>query len=171
MSLSSPFTAQDLLESWPREDFEEPGFTLTLIGLGMTEEREPWRNHSINVWHFDTECIEDEGSYVRIAERMAEMTQGALVIENVRDQVDLEEGSANLDFEHSGKHVQIDLKVNDDWVDPAVFSLFVRMLAISDPSKIFLYHDMQGQDCVIACVTRDQFMALKTAGVNFEPLK
>jgi hypothetical protein len=169
ISLSPPFTAQDLLASWPREEFEKPGFTMTLVGLGMTEERPPWRNHCVNVWHFDTECIEDNGSYVRIAERMAELTQGALVIENVRDQVDLEEGTASLDFEYSGKPIHIEFKVNDDRVDPSVFSHFVRMLAISDPSKVFLYHDTQGQDCVIACAMRDQLAALRRAGVSFEP--
>jgi hypothetical protein len=170
LTLAPPFTVQDLLESWPREQFEKPGFTMALVGLGMTEERPPWRNHCANVWHFDTECIEDNGSYIRIAERMAELTQGALVIERVRDQVDIEAGFASLDFEHFGKPVHIDFKVNDDWVDPAVFSHFVRMLAMSDPSKVFLYQDTKGQDCVIACVTRDQFAALKKAGVNFEPL-
>jgi hypothetical protein len=170
LSLVPPFTAHDLLESWPREDFEKPGFTMTLVGLGMTEERPPWRNHSVNVWHFDTECIEDNGSYVRIAERMTEMTQGSLAIKNLRDHVDLEAGIASLDFEHSGKPVHFDFNVNDDWVDPAVLSEFVRMLAISDRSKIFLYLDTQGQDCVIACVTRDQFAALKKARVDFVPL-
>lgn len=170
LSLVPPFAAQDLLESWPREAFEKPGFTMTLVGLGMTEERPPWRNHSLNVWHFDTECIEDNGSYVRIAERMAEMTQGSVAVRNARDQVDLEAGIANLDFEHFGQPVHIDFKVNDDWVDPAVLSYFVKMLALSDASKIFLYHDTQGQDCVIACVTRDQFATLKKSGVDFEPL-
>ncbi|HTB96535.1 MAG TPA: hypothetical protein VK716_05970 [Terracidiphilus sp.] len=170
LNLLSPFTAEDLLQSWPRANFERPGFTMTLVGLGMTEERPPWRKHSVNVWHFDTEYIEDTGSYVRIAQRMAEMTQGSLVLKNVRDQVDLESGVANLDFEHNDKPVHIDFHVNDDWVDPAALSFFVRLLAQSDPSKIFLYHDTHGQDCVIACVTRDQFSALKKAGVNFEPL-
>ncbi len=167
LSLAPPFTTQDLLESWPREEFEKRGFTLTLVGLGMTEERPPWRNHCVNVWHLDTECIEDHGSYVRVAQRMAELTQGSIVIENARDQVDLEAGIANLDFEQSGKPVHLDLKVNDDWLDPAVLSHFVRVLAVSDPSKLFLYHDTRGQDCVIACVTRDQFAALKKAAVNF----
>jgi len=171
LSLSPPFTAQDLLESWSREEFEESGFNLTLGGLGMTEEQPSWRNHSVNVWHFDSECIEDHGAYVRIAERMAELTQGSLVIENVRDEVDIEAGIATLDFEHHGKRVHIALKVNDDWADPAVFTHFVRLLAISDPSKVFLYYDLKGQDCVIACTTRDQFAALKKAGVSFEALK
>jgi hypothetical protein len=171
LSLAPPFTVQDLLESYSREQFEEPGFTLALVGLGMTEERPPWRNHCVNAWHFDTECIEDDGSYVRIAERMAELTQGALVVENVRDHVDIEAGIASLDFEHSGEPVHITAKVNDDWVDPAVLSHFVRMLARSNPSKVFLYYDTKGQDCVIACVTVHQFAALKQAGVSFEALE
>lgn len=170
LSLAPPFTVEDLLESWPREEFEKPGYDLTLIGLGMSEKQPPWRNHSVNVWHFDTECIEDTGDYVRIAKRMAELTQGPLVIENVRDQVNVDEGVANLDFEHCGEPVHIDFEVNDDWVDPSVFSHFIRLLAQDDPSKIYLYHDVGGQDCVIACVTRDQFAALKKAGVAFEPL-
>ena len=57
--------------------------------------------------------------------------------------------------------------MNDDWVDPAVFSHLIKLLALSDPSKVFLYHDTGGQDCVIACVTRDQFVAVKKAGVKF----
>ena len=171
LSLVPDFTVRDLLDSWPREEFEKPGFAMTLVGLGMTEEQPPWRNHCVNLWHFDTECIEDEGSYVRIAERMAEMTQGALVIGNVQDEVDIEAGVASLAFEHGGTPVHLDLKVNDDWVDPAVFSLFVRLLAISDPSKVFLYLDLTGQDCILACVSRDQFNALSKAGVTFELLK
>lgn len=171
LSLAPPFTVQHLLESWSREQFEEPGFTMALIGLGMTEEQPPWRNHSVNVWHFDTECIEDNGSYVRIAERMAELTQGTLVIEDVRDEVNIEEEIATLDFVHDGQPVGLKLKVNEDWVDPTVFTHFVRMLASADASKVFLHHDTQGQDCVIACVTRDQFAALWKAGVSFEALE
>ena len=170
LTLAPPFTVQDLLKSWSREQYEEPGFNMVLIGLAMTEEQPPWRNHCVNAWHFDTECIEDNGSYVDIAERMAELTQGSLVLENVRDQVDIEAGIANLDFEHLGESVHIDLEVNNDWVDPKVFAHFIRLLAKSDLSKVYLYHDTRGQDCVIACVTREQFAALREAGVDFEAL-
>lgn len=171
LSLAPPFLVSDLLESWSREDFEKPGFTLTLVGLGITEERPPWRNHCVNTWHFDTECIEDSGAYVRIAERLSELTQGSLEITNVRDEVDLEAGIASLDFDHSGRAVHIDFEVNDDWVDPSVFTNFVRLLELSDPSKIFLHHDTGGQDCVIACVRRDQVASLEKAGVKFTALR
>jgi len=102
---------------------------------------------------------------------MAELTQGSLVLENVRDHVDIKAGAAFLDFEHAGKPIHIDCKVNDDWADPALFGHFVRLLAFSDPSKIYLYYDTSGQDCVIACVSRDQIASLKKAGVGFKPLK
>ena len=72
LKLSDPFTVDDLLRSESREEYENPGFDSVLVGLGLTEEQKPWRNHSVNLWHFDTECIEDHGDYKQIVERMAE---------------------------------------------------------------------------------------------------
>jgi hypothetical protein len=43
--LDEPFGVEELLSSWPREEFEKPGFSFVLVGLGMTEEQPPWRNH------------------------------------------------------------------------------------------------------------------------------
>ncbi|PYT08221.1 MAG: hypothetical protein DMF60_05330 [Acidobacteria bacterium] len=170
LKLEAPFTVNDLLESWRREDFEKRGFNLVLVGLGMTEERPPWRSHCINAWHFDTESIADNGDYRRIAERMKAMAQGSLRIENIRDHVDVEGRSAWLAFEYRGQNVRIDCKVKDDWVDPGLFAHFVDLLGKSDPSKIYLYYDLHGQDSIIACVTRPQFAELKRAGIAFQPL-
>jgi hypothetical protein len=169
--LEEPFTAEDLLTSWSREEFEEPGFAMILVGLGMTEEQPPWRQHCANMWHFDTECIEDDGAYVRIAEQMKSIAQGSLPIEDIRDHVDIEEGIAWLEFGFRGELKHIDCKVNDDWVDGSVFTHFVDLLAQSDPEKRFLYYDTDGQDCILACVTNAQFKELKRAGVGFQLLK
>jgi len=168
--LEEPFKAEDLLTSWSREEFEEPGFTLVLVGLGMTEEQPPWRRHCANMWHFDTECIEDDGAYVRIAEQMKNLAQGSLPIKDIRDHVDIEEGIAWLEFGFQGKFRHIDCKVNDDWVDTSVFGHFVKMLAQSDPDKKFLYYDTGGQDCLLACATNAQLKSLKRAGIGFKPL-
>jgi hypothetical protein len=46
----------------------------------------------------------------------------------------------------------------------------VELLGKADPSKIYLHHDLHGQDCILACVTRTQFAELKRAGVAFQPL-
>jgi hypothetical protein len=169
--LEEPFKAEDLLMSWSREDFEKPGFTMVLVGLGMTEEQPPWRQHCTSMWHFDTECIEDDGAYVRIAEQMKSLAQGSLPIEDIRDHVDIDEGVAWLEFTFRGQLKHIDCKVNDDWVDSSVFEHFVDLLAQSDPDKKFLYYDTDGQDCILACATNAQFKELRQAGIGFELLR
>jgi hypothetical protein len=168
--LEEPFKVEDLLASWSREAFERPDFNMVLVGLGMTEECSPWRKHCANIWHFDTECIEDDGAYVRIAEQMKSLAQGSLPIENIRDHVDIRKRIAWLEFDFQGEHIHIDCQVNDDWVDTAVFSRIVELLAKSDPSKKFLYYDTGGQDCILACVTNEQFKELKRAGIGFQLL-
>jgi hypothetical protein len=168
--LEEPFKVEDLLTSWNRAVFEKPGFNMVLVGLGMTEECPPWRKHCANIWHFDTECIENDGAYVRIAERMKSLAQGSLPIENIRDHVDVRKRIAWLEFDFQGELIHIDCQVNDDWVDTAVFSRFVELLAKSDPSKKILHYDTGGQDCILACVTNEQFKELKRAGIGFQLL-
>ena len=114
LKLSEPFGVKELLTSWTRREYEQPGYDLVLVGLGMTEEQEPWRNHSVNLWHFDTECIEDHGDYERIVERMVEMTQGSLRLENIRDHVDVEKEEAWFSFSFQGEEQRVDCKVDDD---------------------------------------------------------
>lgn len=99
------------------------------------------------------------------------MAQGALPIENIRDYVDLEAGTAWLSFEYVDCNIRIDCKVQEDWVDTSIFARFVDLLAEADPSKIYLYYDLKGQDCIISCVTQQQFAKLRRAGVGFQPLR
>jgi hypothetical protein len=171
LRLKAPFTIDDLLKSWTREDFEKDGFDAVLVGLGMTEEEPPWRDHCVNAWHLDTECIENSGDYCRIAERMKAMAQGSLPIENIRDHIDVEGRVAWLTFDYRGRNTRIDCKVEDDWVDAEVFRQFVDLLAQSDQSKIYLSYDLGGQDLIIACVTKSEFAELKRNGVRFEALR
>ena len=170
LKLADPFTPEDLLKSWDRGKYEEPGFDMVLVGLGITEEQEPWRNHCVNLWHFDTECIEDHGDYKKIAERMVEMTQGALVLENIEDYVDVEKETAWLSLSFRGQQTKIECKVQDDWVDTDIFAKFVELLGMADPSKIYIYYDLGGQDCLIGCVTKDSLKKLNSLGIKFVPL-
>ncbi len=170
LTLSPEFTVDDLLESWDRQEFEQPGYDLVLVGLGMTEEEPPWRPHCRNLWHIDTECIEDDGSYVTIVERMAEMAGDSMPLEGITDHVDIDGGKAWLKFTCRGEEFRIDCDVQDDWVDPQLFGHFVKLLAKSDADKIFIYYDLGGQDAIIGCVTLQQFEALKSLSAKFEPL-
>jgi hypothetical protein len=173
LKLKDQFGVQDLVESWGREALDEPGWNLALVCLGMTEEKPPWTPHCDNLWNFDTECIEGNGSYVEIAKRMAEMTQGSLPLSDIQDHVDIvdvHEGTAWLSFKCKGKPVHFDCKVQDDWVDTGLFGHFVDLLGRCDPNKLFIYYDLGGQDCIIGCVTRAQYAALQKVTPAVQPL-
>jgi hypothetical protein len=36
---------------------------------------------------------------------------------------------------------------------------------------IFIYYDLGGQDCIISCVTKNDFGCLKSQGLNFVALE
>ena len=170
IALAPSYTIKDLLHDEDRQSFEKPGWDSLLISLGASEE-EPERKLAINVWYFDTETIYDNGDYKQIAERLAEMTQGSLLLQDVKDHVNCEERHAWVSFTFKGRPTKINLKVNGDWVDPAIFTKFVELLNESDPSKIYLYYDLDGgQDCVLSCVKKTEFECLQNQGIKFVPL-
>lgn len=159
----------DLEASWGRDQLDQPGWGFALICLGMDSEV-TGQPHSPNVWHFDTECIEDHGDYARIATRMADMTQGSLVLTDVKDYVDVQAGKAWLEFTCADQPFHIDCEVTDDWVDTGIFRHFVDLLADRDPKRLFFYFDLGGQDCIIGCVERGQYTRLKRLIPEVEPL-
>lgn len=171
ISLGSGFSVDSLLSSWDRAEYEKPGYDLTLVGVGMTQEEPPWKPRSDNVWHFDTECIEDHGAYADIAKRMVEMAGGSLPLSDIEDYVDIEQGKAWLSFKLDGETFRIDCAVHDDWVDPKIFGHFVRLLTRKDPSKVYFYYDLGGQDCIIGCLERENYNRLRKLIPKVEPLK
>ena len=171
IGLTPPYTVKDLLESIDRQTLEMPGYDMLLVSLGSSDE-EPYRKLSVNVWYLDTETIYDNGDYKQIAERLVEMTQGALVLQDIKDHVDFSKAEAWISFTFKGRPMKVNLAINDDWVDTRIFAMFVELLKESDPSKIYLYNDFGGggQDCVISCVKKTELECLKRAGIKFVPL-
>jgi hypothetical protein len=171
LKLAQPFTTKDLLADYSPEDYEKEGFEFALASLAGTEDREPYRPYCVNLWHFDAECIYDDGDYRRIAERMVEMAQGSLPLDNIKDHVDMERGEVWLSFSFKGEEIKIQCEAQGDWVDEAIFGRLVSLLNQSDPSKVFIEYYAGGQDCIIGCVTREELERLKKNGIEFAPLK
>lgn len=149
-------------------DFARDPYSLLLMVLsGEAEEEEGFL--SSDIWHFDTECIEDHGDYARIAMRMEELAGGDLPLEGIEDYVNLEEGKTWLAFRLDNHDHKWELEVNDDWVDPRVFSEFDGLLRSRGTNKRFTYLDLGGQDCLIGCSTPEQLEKLKaTTGLSFQ---
>lgn len=179
ISLLPGVTIDHLLISWSRESYEETPFELALVGCGAPIEQPPWNKwKSNNVWHFDTECIEGDGSYVAIAERMRDLSQGELPLTDIEDHIDeplddLEErwqGRAWLAFKLDDERIRWELEVDNDWVDPRVFTKFAELMQTRRCSRRFTYLDLGGgQDCIIGCCTPEQFRMLREkTGLNFQ---
>ncbi len=98
LSLKPDVNKDILFSAHERKDFERNPYLLLLIVLGGEAEEEPYGFLSLNIWHFDTECIEDHGDYARIAMRMEELAGGDFSLEGIEDFIDLEVGKAWLAF-------------------------------------------------------------------------
>src|SRR4051812_42418652 len=114
--LKPEFSADTLLESFDREKYEEKPYVGAVIRIGGETEGEPFKSLSNNLWHLNTRCIDGPGSYVRVAERLRDLAQGELPIENIRDHVDVENGDAWVAFEIRGETVEWHAVVKQDWI-------------------------------------------------------
>jgi hypothetical protein len=144
---------------------------------GFEEERDDWTvvlsrmaPHCVNLAFFDTEFVEGDGAYASIAESLQEMAQGSLPLSDITDEVDHDAGVASLTFNCAGTPVHMDLEVESDRVDPAVFTRFSELLAEQDPDKVFIHHS-NGQAFFLACVTRAQYEKLRQIVPAFERLQ
>ena len=161
-------TINHLLESFPREAYESDTFILLLTTMGHELESEPYTIASNDIWHFDTECIEDHGDYATIARRFRDLADGSLPLENIDDYVDIEENEAWVSFELDGEDYKWFAEVTDDWGDPAIISQFAKLLANRNVGKRFTYLDLKGQDCLIGCSGAQQLEKLRRlTGLNF----
>ena len=139
-------TPEALLEEWSQEQFDKDPYRLAAVALG-SEDHE----RSTNLWHFDTERIEDHGDYARIAERMRDMASDDLPLSDVEDFVDVEAKEAWLKFALDGRIQRWTCEVDSDWVDPKVMSRFAALLEERETERRFTYLDLGGQDCIIGC--------------------
>jgi hypothetical protein len=151
VALAPSATIEALLEEFSRENYEKDPYRLLLCALGNDE-----LTLSENVWHFDTECIEDHGAYVRIADRLRRLAGDDLPLLDIEDFVDVEQGKASLSFKLDGQQYDWQCDVEDDWVDPKVLTRFADVLEDRDTGRRFTYVDLEGQDCLIGCSTNEQ---------------
>ncbi len=86
IKLRPQFSSDVLFEEWTLEEFEEEPYELLLTALGGDKEvgTEQWIPISSDIFYFDTECIEDHGAYVTIAERMRDLAGGDCRFETLR---------------------------------------------------------------------------------------
>jgi hypothetical protein len=166
VQLNPGFSVETLLEEFAREKFEERPYAGAVISMaGVAANGAPLSN---SLFHLDTECIEGDGSYARIAERMRDLAQGELPIENIRDRVDHENGDAWIAFDLGGEAIEWHARVKEHWIDPEILSNFCALLQAQNATRGYTFFDLKGQDCIIGSATEDELRKLrKLTGMNF----
>jgi len=134
-----------------RDSFEGEPWTALLYALGSDEGRgAPGETLVPDLWHLDTECIEDHGDYAQIAQGFAQIAGGALPLTAIRDHVALDEGEAWLEFRLHGRDYRWEARVNEDWLDPVILSRFVELLAEQGSERrIAVYAPENFQDMLL----------------------
>ena len=164
--LKPQFSMETLLKEFARDKYEERPFVGAVISMaGEDENGVPL---SDDLFHLDTKCIEGPGSYAHIAERMRDLARGELPIENIRDQVDHENGDAWVAFELRGENIEWHARVKEHWIDPEILSHFCALLQQQNGTRRYTFLDLKGQDCIIGCASEEELRKLrKMTGMNF----
>lgn len=158
---------KDILNMWGREEIEKEPFSLLYISLGAQIEREPWTPITNQAWHFDTEAISDHGDYKNILENIKRISSGELNFQKISDSVDIEKEKAAVSFELNGDKYTWDLKVEDDWVDVALFSKIVELTIMYKTKGKLTYYNTGGQDLVLGWASEEKFEKIKKeTGLN-----
>ncbi|KQY83307.1 hypothetical protein ASD24_13600 [Paenibacillus sp. Root52] len=151
ISLNPAINISDLLEAHSRTEFEEDPFQLLLICLGgEIHKNEKWYEASEHVWYFDTECIEDQGDYVWIIEKLKKMTK--VDIRNVKDTIRPDVEEAMVSFEYNNQQIEWKLNFEDDWLDLEIFHRFNQLTNEERDKRIAVMS--LDQSCLIAYLTR-----------------
>lgn len=159
--LSAGVTVDDVCHSIERNELESQPYELLVSLLGGEVEREPFgRAFSERLWSFDSECIEGDGSYNEIVERVAGVAGKRDSVQELADSVDLDRGEATLRYSINGSLRKFRPEVVDDWADPAVVQSIADDFADIDRG---LYGLPNGQVTTMVSLDRedaDRFRAL-----------
>jgi hypothetical protein len=134
-----------------RESFESEPWESLLYALGTDHGHgAPGETLVADLWHLDTECIEDHGDYAQIARGFSQIAGGALPLTAIRDHVALDRGEAWLSFRLHGRDYRWEARVDDDWLDSTILSRFVALLAEQDSARrIAVYAPENVQDLLL----------------------
>jgi hypothetical protein len=172
IALRPGVSVDQLLADGGRTEIEKSGFELLLAIMG-NEQFDPETFAVLepltdDVWHFDTEAIEDHGAYVRIVECCRRLTGGDLKFDGVGDYVDVEEKTAWVEVSRDGRSERVDLKVDNDWVDANIFAKLQDWLKQSSSRRCFAAQGL-GQDLLLICKQPEQIKAINRAtGLRFK---
>jgi hypothetical protein len=158
ITLSPEATLDDLFMFHSRVEHEATPFKELIPTLGFEMERDSFAPLCNRLWMCDYERVEDHGAYADVIRRLQQMSEQSLAISGVADYVDIEAGTAWVEFNVAGSRIHWDAKVDNDWLDPYIVVKFDSLLLSHRTSfRIYSNHTDFGQSAFFACLTPSEF--------------
>lgn len=121
LSMNPGVTIDDLLHSFPRDEYEVGPWHCLLFMYGVEIERRPWGRYIGPGWDFDVECVNGTGSYVAIVEQFARIS--GVAVTDVSDTIDMNAPTGELRYTIGGVAKTVPVEINNDWADPAAITM------------------------------------------------
>ena len=172
ITINAGVTEDDLTAFASVDELERTPYRELVTSLATEIEREPFTPKCDRLWLCDFERIEDTGNYREVIERLERMTARALRLERIEDAVEIEDDVAWVAFEHAGRRMQWDLKVDDDWLDPSVLLRYDALLSDAGGGfRLFADTADHGQCALLGAFRPDEKRAFDAiAGVRMVPV-
>lgn len=171
LTLAPERTVEDVLNVWPRQEYEKNPYECLLFTYAIEVEAEPrGRWFTGKGWNWDTECIGEAGSYVDILRNIERLT-GQTVFTSLSDTAEFApNGTAEIIYAIKGgaERKQI-VKIDHDWADvKAVTEILHDVERAIDDGRRF-WHGDNGQAILVYFIsdqTANQLNALKSGLLN-----
>lgn len=127
LTLAPGRTMEELLSSWPREQYESDPYGLLLFMYGSEVEEEPWeRFFCERGWNFDMECLTQSGAYVHAFERILAITGKPELVTAMSDTFRFDAEACEIRYTINGRERVLSAKVDNDWADYEAVAAFAR---------------------------------------------
>jgi hypothetical protein len=169
LSLMDGLGTQFLLYEFDKSVYEKDPFGYLMFVYGSEhEENGVWKRNSDDIFSFDTECIEDNGSYTRVLEHLKDIAKGCFDICNIQDNIDYDGKLSWVSFEYEGKMYKWDLIFDDDWFYVGLIEKINELLNETARRKRF-YSYSPDQTLTVVFLDNDKVKVLnKVTGLIFK---
>ncbi len=161
-------TIDELLECYPREEYERDPYQCLLFIYAIEVEAEPWgRWFTGKGWNWDTECIGDPGSYVTVLQNIERLTGEEVFTTLSDDAIAGSSGTAHITYAIKGGETRKQpVEINNDWADTlAVFAILEEIEKAVGDDRHFYWAD-NGQAMLLYFITDETGEALNRLRPN-----
>jgi len=155
LAMNAGVTVDDLLHSFPREEYEIGPWRCLLFMLGSEIDAPPEGRRICDVaLDLDFECITGPGSYLQIVRELARIAGVENRLESLSDRLDQSASAGEVSYLIDGAAHIVPVRIDSDWADPQAVTRILHDLAAAGDGRGFWGAD-NGQGLVVFFLTEE----------------